>query len=67
MDEELKVQETDVYDYMTGSTFRFSFDVDDGPIRDILFNILKNRKITIAPTSDGKGVEIYSKNDRVKE
>lgn len=67
MDEELKVQETNVYDYMTGSTFQFSFDVDDGPIRNILFNILKNRKITIAPTSDGKGVKIYSKNDRVEE
>lgn len=67
MSKELKVQETTVYDYMTGSTFQFSFDVDDGPIRNILFNILKNRKITIAPTSDGKGVKIYSKIDRVEE
>lgn len=67
MGEELRVQETTVYDYMTGSTFQLSFDVDDGPIRNILFNILKNRKITIAPTSDGKGVEIYSRNDRVEE
>lgn len=67
MSEELKVQETTVYDYMTGSTFQFSFDVDDGPIRNILLNILKKRKITIAPTSDGKGVKIYSKNDRVEE
>lgn len=67
MGKELKVQETTIYDYGDGTEFTLSLNVDDGPIRNILFNILKNRKITIAPTSDGKGVKIYSKNDRVEE
>lgn len=67
MYEELKVQETTVYDHGDGTEFILSFDVDDGPIRDILFRVLRMRRIMVAPTSDGKGIVIYSKSDRVEE
>lgn len=67
MYEELKVQETTIQDYGSGTNVQLCFDVDDGPIRDILFRVLRMRGVMVAPTSDGKGIVIYSKIDRVEE
>lgn len=62
-----RICETELTDYSTGSNFKFSFDVDDGPVRTILIDILTKRKIRLKPTSDGKGVMMYSDYDEVKE
>ena len=62
-----RICETELTDYFTGSNFKFSFDVDDGPVRTILIDILIKRRIRLKPTSDGKGVMMYSDCDEVKE
>lgn len=62
-----RICETKMTNYSTGSNFRFSFDVDDGPVRTILIDILTKRTIRLKPTSDGKGVMMYSDCDEVKE
>ena len=58
-----RICETTLEDYGVGSNFQLSFDVDDGPERNILIDLLTKRRIRIKATSDGKGVMIYSAYD----
>lgn len=58
-----RICETTLEDYGVGLNFQLSFDVVDGPERNILMDLLTKRRIRIKATSDGKGVMIYSAYD----
>lgn len=46
-----------------GSEFTLTFDVSDGPIRDLLFEIVKNRKYVIELADHGRAMVIRDLSD----
>lgn len=47
-----------------GFEFKFTIDVNNGPIANTLFEIIKNRKYTIEPAEDGQSVIIRDLSNR---
>lgn len=60
---EARIVNSAVIDSVFGSEFKLTFDVSDGPVRDLLFGIVKNRRYVIEPTENGRALIIRDLSD----
>lgn len=61
---EARIVESTVTNTALGSEFRLTLDVNDGPVRDLLYEIVKNRRYAIQLTEDGGALVIRDLSDR---
>lgn len=60
---EARIVGSTVSNSATGSEFTLTLDVSDGPARDLLFSIVKNRRYVIEPAENGRALIIRDLSD----
>ena len=60
---EARIVESRVSTTATCSVFTLTLDVSGGPVRDLLFEIVKNRRYAIEPAENGRALIIRDLSD----